>query len=309
MLVLLNEHSNNGKGLKKWEEYRPVLEEKYIPRKYTLISDFKNFRKSLSREVKKGERIFVSAGGDGTIHFLLNQIMRIKRSIRKEIVMGAIGLGSSNDFHKPYTAAKTKNGRVPVRLNNEHAVPHNVGQAEFEDANGKWQKKYFVINSSIGIIAQANYLFNSKERVVRWLKSRWVEGTIWYSALKTLFAAPNIPARIKVGKESISTEVTSLSMVINPHVSGSFCYDFNLSPQSDFLGVALCERMGILSRLKTLFSLTRSKFSGLPKTRTWRTNTVEIFPSSPLPLELDGEVYLARRIKIKLLQGVLRISP
>ncbi|MGD8535129.1 MAG: diacylglycerol kinase family protein [Candidatus Aminicenantes bacterium] len=308
MLVLLNKHSNNGRGLKKWEEYRPELEEKYIPRGYTLISDFESFRRCLYQKVKKGERFFVSAGGDGTIHFLLNQIMRIKRSIRREVVMGAIGLGSSNDFHKPYSARKHKNGRVPVRLDNEHAVSHNVGQVEFKDENGKWQKKYFVINSSIGIIAQANYLFNSKERVVRWLKSRWVEGTIWYSALKTLFAAPNIPVKIKVGKESISTEMTSLSMVINPHVSGSFCYDFNLSPQSDFLGVALCERMGILSRLRTIFSLTRSKFSGLPKTRTWRTNSIEIHPSSPTPLELDGEVYLARRIKVKLLHGVLRIS-
>ena len=308
MLILLNKYSNNGRGLKKWKECRPELEEKYIPRGYTLISDFKKFSKYLRQEVRKGERILVSAGGDGTIHFLLNQIMRIKRSIRKEVVMGAIGLGSSNDFHKPYSAAKHRNGRIPVRLDNEHAVLHNVGQAEFEDANGKWQKKYFVINSSIGIIAQANYLFNSRERVVRYLKSRWVEGTIWYSALKTLFAAPNIPAKIKVGNESVSTEVTSLSMVINPHVSGSFCYDFNLSPQSDFLGVALCERMGILPRLRTIFSLTRSKFSGLPKTKTWRTDTIEILPSSSTPLELDGEVYMARRIKIKLLQGVLRVS-
>ncbi len=120
--------------------------------------------------------------------------------------------------------------------------------------------------------------------------------------------SPNVPAKIKVGGGSYSTDVTSLSVVINPHVSGSFCYDFNLSPQSDSLGVALCERMGTLARLRTIFSLARSKFSGLPKTRSWRTNTIEILPSSPTPLELDGEVYVARRIKIKLLQGVLKVS-
>jgi diacylglycerol kinase family enzyme len=308
MLILLNKHSNNGKGLKKWEKFRPELEGKQIPPNYTVISDFKIFSEYLRRELKKGERFLVSAGGDGTIHFLLNQVMQIKRSVRRDVVMGAIGLGSSNDFHKPYSAAKHRNGRVLARLDYKNAIPHNVGQVDFEDENGKWQRKYFVINSSIGIIAQANYLFNSKERVVRWLKSRWVEGTIWYSALKTLFASSNISARIKVGRRSYSTDVTSLSVVINPHVSGSFCYDFNLSPQSDFMGVALCERMGTLARLRTIFSLARSKFSGLPKTRSWRTNTVEILPSSLTPLELDGEVYVARRIKIKLLQGILRVS-
>ena len=308
MLVLLNKNSNNGKGLKRWEKFRPELEEKSLLRKYSVMSDPENFSQYLRQEVKKGERLLVSAGGDGTIHFLLNQIMQIKKRVRQELVLGAIGLGSSNDFHKPYSPVKHKNGRIPIRLDHENAVLHNVGQVDFEDESGKWQRKYFVINSSIGIIAQANYLFNSRERIVRWLKSRWVEGTIWYSALKTLFASRNVPVKIKIGKERYSTEATSLSVVINPHVSGNFCYDFNLSPQSDFLGVALCEKMGILSRLRTLFSLARSKFSGLPKTRSWRTDAIEIIPSTLTPLELDGEIYVARRIRIKLLQGVLKVS-
>jgi diacylglycerol kinase family enzyme len=308
MLVLLNKYSNNGKGLKRWEKFRPELEEKSLLRKYSVMSDPENFSQYLHQEVKKGERFLVSAGGDGTIHFLLNQIMQIKKRIRQELILGAIGLGSSNDFHKPYSPSKHKNGRIPIRLDYENAVLHNVGQVDFEDESGKWQRKYFVINSSIGIIAQANYLFNSRERIVRWLKSRWVEGTIWYSALKTLFASRNVPVKIKIGKEGYTTEATSLSVVINPHVSGNFCYDFNLSPQSDFLGVALCEKMGVLSRLRTLFSLARSKFSGLPKTRSWRTDAIEILPSTLTPLELDGEVYVARRIKIKLLQGVLKVS-
>jgi len=54
MLILLNKYSNNGRGLKKWKECRPELEEKYIPRGYTLISDFKKFSKYLRQEVKKG---------------------------------------------------------------------------------------------------------------------------------------------------------------------------------------------------------------------------------------------------------------
>ena len=109
MLILLNKYSNNGKGLKKWEKFRPELEGKHIPSEYTVISDFKNFSACLRREVKKGERFLVSAGGDGTIHFLLNQVMQIKRSVRRDVVLGAIGLGSSNDFHKPYSTAKHKN--------------------------------------------------------------------------------------------------------------------------------------------------------------------------------------------------------
>ncbi len=308
MLVLLNKYSNNGRGLKKWEAFRPELEKKYAKGKYSVYSDFGGFSKRLSIEIGKGERELVSAGGDGTIHFLLNQIMQIKKSRRKTLVMGAIGLGSSNDFHKPQSAPMGKNGRVPHKLDFENARAHNVGQVDFEDEQGRRQKRYFIINSSIGIIAQANYLFNSKERIISWLKSRWVMGTIWYAALKTLFRARNVKARIKVGGESLLTEVTSLSVLITPFVSGNFRYDFNVSPQSDYLGVALCEQMGVLARLKTIFFLSRSKFRGLPKTRTWEASQVEIFPDSLTPLELDGEVFLARKIKIRLLQGILKVN-
>ena len=308
MLVLLNKYSNNGRGLKKWEVLRPELEKKYAKGNYSVYSNFGGFSERLSTEIRKGERVLVSAGGDGTVHFLLNQIMKIKRNKRKTLVMGAIGLGSSNDFHKPHSGSMYKNGRVPLKLDFENARAHNVGQVDFEDEQGRRQRRYFIINSSLGIIAQANYLFNSKERIIKWLKSRWVMGTIWYAALKTLFRARNVKARIKVGEDSLLTEITSLSVLITPYVSGNFRYDFNVSSQSDFLGVALCERMGVLARLKTIFSLSRSKFTGLPKTRTWEASQVEIYPDSPTPLELDGEVFLASKIKIRLLQGILKVS-
>ncbi len=308
MIVLLNKYSNGGKSVKKWEESKPELEGKYFRGNYTLISDLEDFSKRLYNEFHKGERIVIGAGGDGTINFLLNQIMQMKKEERSQLIMGAIGLGSSNDFHKPFSEDKYLSCKVPLRLDCESAADHNVGQIDFEDENGKWNRKYFIINCSIGIIAKANYLFNSKEKIIKWLKSKWVMGTIWYAALKILFVAKNIPAKVKVGNKKISTEVTSLSVVINPHVSGNFCYDFNINSQSDYLGVGLCERMGILARLKTIISLTRGKFLGLPKTRSWMAREIEVKPDFPTPLELDGEVYLARKIKIKLLQGILKIS-
>jgi diacylglycerol kinase family enzyme len=308
MIVLLNKYSNGGKSVEKWEESKPELESKYFRGNYTLISDFEDFSKRLYNEFHKGERVVIGAGGDGTINFLLNQVMQMKKEERSQLIMGAIGLGSSNDFHKPLSEDRYLSCEVPLKLDSENAADHNVGQVDFEDEKGKWNRKYFIINCSIGIIAKANYLFNSKEKIIKWLKSKWVMGTIWYAALKILFVAKNIPAKVKVGNKKISTEVTSLSVVINPHVSGNFCYDFNINSQSDYLGVGLCERMGILARLKTIISLTRGRFMGLPKTRSWMAREIEIKPDSPTPLELDGEIYLARRIKIKLLQGILKIS-
>ncbi|UCE42163.1 MAG: hypothetical protein JSV17_04105, partial [Candidatus Aminicenantes bacterium] len=74
-----------------------------------------------------------------------------------------------------------------------------------------------------------------------------------------------------------------------------------------YLGVALCERMGIPERLKTIFSMANGKFLGLPKTKTWRASNVEFDPDRPVALEMDGEVCLARKIKIQLQHEALRV--
>jgi diacylglycerol kinase (ATP) len=327
MIVLLNKYCNGTSGLEKWKKLRADLEKNYLGKDYTIISSFRKFQAKCLQEFDRGERIFVAAGGDGTVNFILNQLMELENGLRKELILGAIGLGSSNDFHKSFTkygnrrlnrnnegqsggnykALSNGNGKVPVKLDYKGAKPHNVGFVEYEDLEHNLKRRYFIVNCSVGLVAQANYFFNSDDRIVNWLKPKWVEGTIWYAALETLFTAKNIPTEIRVENERVKTELTTFSVFINPNVSGNFRYDFEISPQSDYLGVALCENMGIPARARTMLSMTRGKFVGLPKTRVWRAKEIEISPSKPIALEMDGEVSLARFIRIKLLRDALRV--
>jgi diacylglycerol kinase (ATP) len=309
MIVFLNATANNGGGLRKWEEVRPLLEDHRLGREYRLVLDPADLASALRNGLPEESRLIVAAGGDGTVNVALSHIMSLEEERRKSFVLGAVGLGSSNDFHKPHDAGRRVDGNVFARLDAAAAYPHNVGEVEYEDGGGERRRRFFILNCSLGIIAQANALFNKGGPVLDFLKRRFVPGAIYYAAVRTILAAANVPATITVGGETTAAAVTNLSVVINPHFSGNLRYDFAVDGRSDRFGVALCEGMGVAGRLRTLGSLAEGRFHGLPRTRSWTAAEVRISTALPTPLEMDGEVVLARDIRVRLLREKVRVCP
>ena len=65
----------------------------------------------------RGTRVFIAAGGDGTAHALLNALVDAPgRPPLDALALGAVGLGSSNDLHKPVRHAHRRRPRAPRRL-------------------------------------------------------------------------------------------------------------------------------------------------------------------------------------------------
>ena len=81
----------------------------------------------ISNAILKGERKFIAAGGDGTINYLLNEILsNPSKTIIDEIQIGAIGLGSSNDFHKPMYSSRLING-IPCKVDFTNTEERDIG--------------------------------------------------------------------------------------------------------------------------------------------------------------------------------------
>jgi diacylglycerol kinase family enzyme len=71
MIILLNKYCNGAGGLEKWKKLRPSLEENYLGKGYSVIPGFKEFQAACAQEIERGERVFIAAGGDGTVTNLL----------------------------------------------------------------------------------------------------------------------------------------------------------------------------------------------------------------------------------------------
>ena len=164
--------------------------------------------------------MIVAAGGDGTVNGVLNAILT-----NGAVALGAIGLGSSNDFHKPFAPEKCVDG-VPVRVDPRTRCARDVGKATLIEPGGATRIRYFVLNASVGVVAQGNAFFNTPDRTVRALKKTSVELAIAYAALVSISRFTPIELHVSLDDRPFRPmRLTAMGILKRIHFAGGMRYD------------------------------------------------------------------------------------
>ena len=299
-LVVVNPAARRGTGLARYRRVAGLLEERYALS--TVILDREaRWRDELRQALDGGTRHIIAAGGDGTVGAVVSAIVEARGSIPLEsVTLGAVGLGSSNDFHKPVT--RTWKG-VPLRIDARNRMPRDVARARYENGTSGSRERLFLVSASLGMTARANALFNEgRGRVLGLLKTRWVDAAIVYAALAALLRHENVAGRLCLpdgGDEAVA--LSNLSVLKTPHLSGCLRYDTPVEPDSGRLAVNLCEGMSRSQLAFVLADLASGRFCGRRGTRHWTVDRLRVDLEAEAPLELDGEVVTARRVRFDVL--------
>jgi diacylglycerol kinase family enzyme len=308
MFILTNLAAAGGRARCRWELVLPGLARDSSRISQCDVSE-PGARHALHRALASGETDIVAAGGDGTVNSLLNELMRLDEpEIRRRIRLGAIGLGSSNDFHKPLDARACVDD-TPLALDFANAVPRDIGSVTVCDGTRTFTR-YFLINASIGVAAEANRLFNTPGPVRRWLKRHNTPLAIGIAA--ALAIATFRPPRLHIsgpGTPAMPVDVTNLSILKSPHISGSLRYPVRPGYRSGRFGVVLAARLSRLDTCRFAAALTSPRGDPMAFCTSWSAPSVSVWADAPFALEIDGEVLTARRALFEVVPHALRVCP
>jgi diacylglycerol kinase (ATP) len=302
ILVMVNLLANQGNAAKSWRQIKGrVLE--MLPNQ-PIVMEYEDPDEANAYLLTTLEahdiNCLVSVGGDGTLNALLNTLLNYNKFDPGNFYLGAVGLGSSNDFLKPIGS---RVGNYPTRLNFKRVSRQDIGEVAFLNAEGNHKTRYFIVNASLGATAEANLFFNNGDWLLKFCK-KWIKSiAILYAAIRTIWLYKNFPARIIGSGQDKIIMLSNLGVIKNPFVSGSFHYDQIIEPNDGKLGLNYCDNMSKKELLVTLYNLGRGEFSNGIKRVSEYVDTVSLETGKPVALETDGEVFLGSQFKFSLLPG------
>jgi len=309
MPILVNPGAGGGTGLKKWEAIASRVRDLTGPFAEVITSDLAGMESAVDAALGAGEAHFVAAGGDGTFNSLANHVLlRVQDPSSAGIVLGAIGLGSSNDLHKPWNGREIFDGS-PTMLDFTAARPRDVGVAAY-DHHGERCSRVFLINASAGVTAEANLFFNHPDTVLGWLKGRSTALAIAYAALRTIMRFKNQAVEVSSAESGrFTSTLTNVGIVKNPHFSGDLRYPGEADYANGQFSVYLFDGLKRSGLIRLVRALSKGELPrGLPA-RVWSSQTLEISSESPIAVESDGEVVRTRSVAFHILPQHLMVCP
>lgn len=293
----------------RWTSIEAALRERYGPCDLRVLKGGARLGPTVAEAVRRGERFFVAAGGDGTVQGVVQALLTTSASASGDLCLGAVGLGSSNDFHKPRQPAQSTGG-VPCKLDRRQARRRDVGVLTYETPSGEEGKRYWLLNCSAGVTAEANAFFNAPDALLSWLKARSTSAAIAYAAFHSILTYRPRPVRVgSRGSTGPPVRLTNLAVLKSPYCSGAFRYEVPFEPRSGTLHLHLSEDMSRTRMLLMLLHLARGRSKGQQQTRSWTADQLALEADTPFAVEFDGEVLQARRAHFSVHPRALEVCP
>ena len=148
------------------------------------------------------------------------------------------GAGSSCDFEKFFPR------RQPLieRLISKESCAFDICKVECKGFEGEKIKRYFLANSSVGVISLANQKFDTAKHMVKFLKKVSVDAAALISGVSALFRFDEIECDLTFSQEKIDNKkLKNITVFKCPYFGGGMHYGVETQPNDGILHVAMID--------------------------------------------------------------------
>ena len=291
--LIVNPSSGNKNFKNSWNEIKYLLNIKKIQYSF-VFSQYTKHEVELVREViKKGYKIIISVGGDGTLHHVINGVMTQTYIKTNKLKVGIIPLGTGNDWIKTYNIPNSIEKSIDIIIKNTTTL-QDIGCITL--LNGK--KEYF---NNLAGIGYDGY-------VVRNLKNLKKVGSLAFllSGLYSLFSYNRSKYRIAMKNKEINEKCLMIIFGICTYSGGGLRVTKNPNPTDGLLDITVVKNMTFIDLIFNLPKLYNGTIVHHKKIDNYKVKDIKIIDNYNSIIEADGEIVGTGSLDVTIFQNAVR---
>ncbi len=283
-LLIVNPYAKHGETSK----LLPVIEQLLLNLPHdTIITTSPGHAAEIAETQGAGRNLVVAVGGDGTVHEVLNGLMRIPAE--KRPALGLLPTGSGNDSRRTL-GISTDLAQAALTLATGKRRAIDVGVC-----NDVYFSNSFAAGLDARVTAKAVEYKVTTGRSGLWL---------YLTALIQVLFNDLYPIRVDLtfdGERPQHRELLIVAMTIGETYGGGFRITPGAIPDDGLFEVCTIDPLSLHQALVRLPLVILGKHTGLQVVNMSRHHSAVIESAEPIPAQVDGEVLVGNRFEVSIL--------
>ncbi|MFC1547931.1 diacylglycerol/lipid kinase family protein [Candidatus Neomarinimicrobiota bacterium] len=302
--IICNPAAGGGQAARKWEKCYSQLKSRAIPFDFTITQYPGHATEIASELLAQGKKRIAVFGGDGTFNEVIQALFRDPSIPSTEPVLIYLGAGSSCDFERV-----SPHGMPLVeRLQSGQPRIADVCKAEYFNFEGNPITRYFINNSSLGVLSRAGHTFNTATGFYLFLKRISIDLAAIAIGIKTLLEPNEMVCDLRLDGENLANQkISNITVFKTPYFAGGMNYGVATALDDGCLHVGIVESTTRLRLMSMMVSLYTGKIFSRRGTRYHQCRKVEIHTEDRVVVETDGEIIGYPPVKYSLIEKAVNV--
>lgn len=274
--IILNPAADQGRG-RRYQDLIAMFGRQYGEVEVALTTGPRHATELAREAALAGYDLVVAAGGDGTVHEVVNGLYQVPHSTA---VLGVVPIGSGNDF--AYAAG--------IPLSPEQAIErvftgkrHEVDLVRIEDDHGRSR----VFDNNFGLGFDATVVIET-QKVTR------VRGFLMYltAVFRTMtyyYDRPHIEAQFD--DETVTQDILFLAVGLGPRGGGGFLLVPDARQDDGLIDSCTVNPINRFTMLRLIPSTLNGSHITSRHVTMRRNQRIRIRCTTPMAIHIDGEVF------------------
>ncbi len=231
--------------------------------------------------LKNGYRNFICIGGDGTLHYMVNAIMKQQDVDSKNIKIAVIPTGTGNDWVKTYQIPENFKKAIAI-IKKGKTIYQDIGKI-----NIKYKEKddIFYFNNIAGV-GFDGLVVKNHHRFKKMGSLSYLFSTL-YSYRK--FSEKKV--EISFNKKKFKTNLFILAAGIGKYSGGGMQLTDFKNHKDGYFDISLIKTIGFKTILQSIPKVFKGNISNIKEFNFYRTKSISVKAFNDIPLiQADGEL-------------------